>query len=57
MSLSERGRRVGNVSGAALSQHKKHVSGKMRKDHQLKACFEELKKRGDEAAVLCMVKV
>jgi hypothetical protein len=45
MSLSEIGRRVGNVSAAALSQQRKRLAVKMQNDHQLKACFEELKKR------------
>jgi len=45
MSLSEIGRRVGNVSAAALSQHRKRLAAKMQNDHQLKARFEKLKKR------------
>lgn len=47
MSLSEIGRRVGNVSVSALSQQRKRLSVKMRKDHKLHARFEELKKRWD----------
>jgi hypothetical protein len=45
MSLSEIGRSVGNVGAAALSQQRKRLSEKMQNDHQLKARFEELKKR------------
>jgi putative transposase len=45
MSLSEIGRRVGNVSAAALSRHRKRLAVKMQNDNQLKARFEELKKR------------
>jgi REP element-mobilizing transposase RayT len=45
MSLSEIGRTVGNVSAAALSQQRKRLSVKMRKDHTLQIRFEELKKR------------
>ncbi len=45
MSLSEIGRRVGNVSAAALSQQRKRLAVKMQNDCQLKARFEELKKR------------
>lgn len=45
MSLSEIGRSVGNVGAAALSQQRKRLSDKMQNDHQLKARFEELRKR------------
>ena len=45
VSLAEIGRRVGTVSAAALSQHRNQLAVKMQNDHQLKARFEELKKR------------
>jgi chromosomal replication initiation ATPase DnaA len=45
MSLSEIGRRAGNVGAAALSQHRRRLAVKMQKDHRLKARFEELKER------------
>jgi len=47
MSLSEIGRRLGNVSVAALSQNKKRLSAKIRKDETLRARFGDLKKHWD----------
>jgi len=47
MSLSEIGRRLGNVSVAALSQNRKCLSAKMKKDETLRVRFDDLKKRWD----------
>lgn len=43
MSLSEIGRRLGNVSVAALSQNRKRLAARMRKVAKLRKGFEELK--------------
>jgi len=47
MSLSEIGRRLGNVSVAALSQNRKRLSAKLKKDETLRVRFDDLKKRWD----------
>ena len=57
MKFSEIGRKLGNVSIAALRQNRNRLASKMEEDAELRKCFENLKKHLDSNSDLSTVEV